>query len=157
MTDLAHDLTVRAHETARTKRDLLTAALDAARAASATRGAKLVHLAGAMRDHERHDDALALLDLVDSWFEDPATIRAAFTCAIAVHGDRAENGEDGAVRIANVLCDEERERGHVDVKFLRAEIRARQAWLAEGGEEAAHVALRRAEAELASLLPKVVS
>jgi hypothetical protein len=157
MTDLAHDLTVRAHEAARPKRDLLEAALDAARASSTTRGTKLVHLAGALRDHDRHDEALALLDLVHSNFDDPSIIRAVFTCAIAVHGDRAESGASGAVTIANALCDEQRRRGDIDVRFLRAEIRARQAWLDESGEEAAHVALQQAHNDLQILLPAVVS
>lgn len=152
MTELAHDLTVRAHEAAAgPKRDLLEAALDAARASSSTRGPKLVHLAGALRDHGEHDEALATLDLVDAWFEDASIVRAAFTCAIAIHGDRAGLGDDGAIEIANVLCDEQRARAGVDLKFLNAEIRARKAWLDETGEEAALVALRRAQAELEAL------
>ena len=146
MTDLAQDLISVARQAGTPlKRDVLEAALDAARAPSRRRARALIHLAGALRDHTRYDEALAFLDLVDSGYDDEETIRAAFTCAIAIHGDR------GLTSLANMLCDEQRARGVVDLHFLRAETRARRAWLEETGEQAAHAALQRAEAELTLL------
>jgi hypothetical protein len=143
MTDLAHDLVVHAREVAGSgKRDLLGAALAAARAIPRERGLALVHLAGALRDYGRYDEALAFLDLVESRYEDREVIRAAFTCAIAIHGDL------GATALANTLCDEQRDRAAVDLRFLRAEIRARKAWLDATDEDVARSALHRAEAEL---------
>ena len=131
MTELGHDLAARARE-----------AVAAAEAPSREQGWTLVHLAGALRDHARYDEALELLDLVASRCEDPDIVRAAFTCAVTIHMDRDATG------LANALCDEQRRRGAVDLRFLRAEIRARKAWLDETGEEAADAALRWAQMEV---------
>lgn len=153
MTDLIHDLNSRAHDAgAAPKRDILEAALEVSKAVdSQDRGWALVHLAAALRDHERYQEALAFLDLVDQQFSDPELMRAVFTCAIAVHGDRNE------IRVANSLCDQQRERMPADVHFLRAEIRARLAWLEETGEEAAATALHRAQTELALISGDLIS
>ena len=91
------------------------------------------------------DAALSILDLVAERFEDDECIvRATFSCAVAIHGDRGET------ELANVLCDEQRSRGPLDVKFLRAELRARQAWLDRTGGEAAYIAREVAESELSA-------
>lgn len=147
MSSLVDDLNARLPEAGRAeKRDILASALDAARAPEGSqRGWTLLHLAGAMRDHEDFDAALSILDLVAERFEDDeGIVRATFSCAVAIHGDRGET------ELANVLCDEQRSRGPLDVKFLRAELRARQAWLDRTGEEAAYIAREVAESELSA-------
>jgi hypothetical protein len=158
MTELARELTNQARLAAgaingngAVKRDVLAAALGAARAwRGSPRGWALVHLAGALRDHSEPRDALAFLDIADAESADPDVIRAAFTCAIAIHCD------EEAFELANTLCDEQRSRMPADERFLRAEIRARRCWLNETGEQAALEALERAESELQLLAGPVV-
>ena len=101
-----------------------------------------MHLAAALRDHDERSDALVFLDIADAQCADPEVIRAAFTCAIAIHCD------EEAFELANTLCDEQRRRMPADERFLRAEIRARKCLLDETGEQAVFEALGRAESEL---------
>jgi hypothetical protein len=148
MTDLAHDLTQQARVAAgaangRVRREVLPAALDAARAwGGSQRGWALVRLAAALRDNEGYCEALAFLDLADEKCRDPHVTRAVFTCAIAIHCDQE------SIEMANTLSDEQRLRMPGDEQFLRAEIRARTLWLEETGEQAALEALDRAKSEL---------
>jgi hypothetical protein len=143
MTDLIDDLNRRAREAGDpTARDVTESAIAAALADDRERAWGLLHLAGAFRDAGDHEQALEILDHVWLRFENANVRRASLTCAIATHMDR------GDTPTANALCDEQRVWGSIDVKFLRAELRARTAWLDETGEEVALIARDLAAAEL---------
>jgi hypothetical protein len=97
-----------------------------------------------LRRSEYYDEALCVLDQIVERFASPDVVRAAFTCAVAVHCDRGEP------ELAIVIGEEQRARTS-GCELLRALVRAYWDRWQQSGSDDDRAAWLRSVAELTSL------